>query len=332
VSGNACSGTLRSRMRGSGPWKARKYISEAVGNPETWYCCRGFIVTSQVRNVFDQYSQPENRLSHALAVALCEDPRLRRSFLRDIAGQDSAPERTWVVEQRLPGEPEQSEEEAERRGLPDLCIFAEEGWALAVESKVEAALSEDQLDRHRRTLQRRGFDKVGVLAITGKPGRLSPKQEAQHRRWTEIYDWTVHESKASQWARRLATYIETVERRMVEDEYLSEAALTHFSGISFDAEHPYTYQEGKRLLKLAMQELRKRKVLDKELGANLSGSGRSSITGTRRDGVWDFIPLKAARTAELFTNCSHLTLSIGTDRLWPIVTVPRRIKGDSGVA
>lgn len=34
-----------------------------------------------MRNLFDQYNQPENRLSHALAVCLDEDRRFLREFL-----------------------------------------------------------------------------------------------------------------------------------------------------------------------------------------------------------------------------------------------------------
>ena len=39
-----------------------------------------------MRNVFDQYSQPENRLTHALMTALHEDRGLLALFLREIAG------------------------------------------------------------------------------------------------------------------------------------------------------------------------------------------------------------------------------------------------------
>lgn len=39
-----------------------------------------------MRNLFDQYSQPENRLTHALMTALHEDRGLLALFLREIAG------------------------------------------------------------------------------------------------------------------------------------------------------------------------------------------------------------------------------------------------------
>ena len=39
-----------------------------------------------MRNIFDQYSQPEGRVTRALATALAEDRRLLLGFLRDVAG------------------------------------------------------------------------------------------------------------------------------------------------------------------------------------------------------------------------------------------------------
>jgi hypothetical protein len=44
-----------------------------------------------MRNLFDQYNQPENRLSHALAVCLSEDRRLLTRFLRWIDVEPSQP-------------------------------------------------------------------------------------------------------------------------------------------------------------------------------------------------------------------------------------------------
>ena len=35
-----------------------------------------------MRNIFDQYSQPENKLTHSLASCLYEDKRLLNSFLK----------------------------------------------------------------------------------------------------------------------------------------------------------------------------------------------------------------------------------------------------------
>ncbi|MDP3768947.1 MAG: hypothetical protein Q8S13_13100, partial [Dehalococcoidia bacterium] len=73
-----------------------------------------------MRNVFDQYNQPENRLSHALAVCLHEDRALLRGFLTWVGVKPPArAEELMVAEQSLPGDAPETEEQAERKGLPD---------------------------------------------------------------------------------------------------------------------------------------------------------------------------------------------------------------------
>ena len=83
---------------------------------------------------------------------------------------------------------------------------------------------------------------------------------------------------------RGAAYLEIAEVRLVDNAQLSEGALTMFSGFPFDDECPFTYLEGKRILGLAMGELRKRRDLQVQLGMNASRTGRGSITGGRGGG------------------------------------------------
>ena len=80
-----------------------------------------------MRNVFDQYSQPENRVTHALMTAINEDRKLLGLFLRDLVKviPPVNPRKLSVPEQQFPGEPEPREDELERRGIPDGWIFAE---------------------------------------------------------------------------------------------------------------------------------------------------------------------------------------------------------------
>jgi hypothetical protein len=95
-----------------------------------------------MRNIFDQYSQPENRLTHALAVCLSEDRRLLAAWLKWI-GQDPSTRaaKLTIVEQRLPGEFELRESAADGRGLPDIVIHDEAGWCVFIESKLESSLT-----------------------------------------------------------------------------------------------------------------------------------------------------------------------------------------------
>ena len=109
-----------------------------------------------MRNVFDQYTQPENRLTHSLACALDADPRLLRRFVKWTTGK-SAPSSLKIVEQQLPGEMELEEEGDERLGLPDAWIHDNDSWSLLIESKVASKLSFEQLKRHHRTAKSRGL-------------------------------------------------------------------------------------------------------------------------------------------------------------------------------
>ena len=119
-----------------------------------------------MRNLFDQYAQPENRLTHALLSCLSRDEKALKRFIAWTTGERITSTKLEVIEQSLPGEAAYlSEDEAERRGLPDGCIADGEGWALLIESKFAAAVKADQLRRHLRTAKRHGLDRVKPIAV-----------------------------------------------------------------------------------------------------------------------------------------------------------------------
>ena len=69
-----------------------------------------------MRNIFDQYSQPENRITNAFMTALNEDRKLLGDFLRELVGVNAPGEtqRLSVLEQQYPEEDD-----------PELCrIFS----------------------------------------------------------------------------------------------------------------------------------------------------------------------------------------------------------------
>ena len=57
-----------------------------------------------MRNIFDQYSQPENKLTHALACCLHEDGDLLREFAGWLSPRSVPEGRLRIVEQTLPHE------------------------------------------------------------------------------------------------------------------------------------------------------------------------------------------------------------------------------------
>src|SRR5665213_2610667 len=125
------------------------------------------IMEQVLRNVFDQYSQLENRVTHALLSALNHDRKMLSRFLRDFLGIDlpTDPRRLEVTEQSYPGETDTGEEIGSERGIPDGWIYSEtQKWCLVIESKVQARLSADQLKRHRRTASKLGYENIFILA------------------------------------------------------------------------------------------------------------------------------------------------------------------------
>jgi len=278
-----------------------------------------------MRNIFDQYTQPENRLTHALLGCLDADRPLLHRFLRWTVGNKPGG-RIHVYEQGFPGFPAAlAEEEAERRGLPDGCITNEKDWTLLIETKFAAPLTADQLRRHVRTARRHGLSGIRVLTLTVGPPPAHLPNEVIARPWTDIYQWFVRESPVSEWARRCAEYIEVAEERGVASQYLREGTLTMFSGVPYDSDNPYSYLSAKRLLGLLRAEVCSDARLRK-LGADIKRPGRSAITGREHQSVWDFIPLLHAKNADVFTQFPHLTMGIKDGSVGAHVTFPNGIK------
>jgi len=284
-----------------------------------------------MRNVFDQYSQPENRLTHALMTALHEDRVLLALFLREIAGVKPpvAATRLSVLVQQLPETPPVSEEESERRGIPDGWIYSiEEEWCVVVESKVLIRLGADQIERHRRMAQRLGFTRVFVLAITTEEAarqRVAGDERLKVLEWRDVYVW-LRSHHDRDWSRRTTEYLEVAEARMIMDQQFVRGALTRFSGVPFSDERPYTYLEAKRVLRLVMDELRGRKDLRERLKIDPRAPGRGSITGSKGHIVWDFLSLRGDADKS-FTSRPHLSIGIDTQCVSAMVTIPDKVEG-----
>lgn len=275
-----------------------------------------------MRNVFDQYDQPENRLTHALACALSEDPALLRRFLRWAAPvQPPARARLEVLEQRIPGEAVVDLDDDVRRGLPDMWIHDGDGWALLVESKVKSPIKTGQLRRHLATAKRHDFDRVGLLVLAANYGRHKPLEGVEYRLWEDVYAWLLKHRRRSPWAARVIDYMEIAESQMVAKEYLKVGNLTTFNGVHFDADNPYNYREAKRVLKLMMDALQARKDLEKGIETDPEGERRPAIKGRDMRSVWDFIPLVGA-DPDRFTAYPHVDVSLNQDGIEAAVILP----------
>lgn len=278
---------------------------------------------SSVRNIFDQYSQPENRLSHALATSLHEDPKLLRQFVRWVSGSQAPKGALYVLEQSRPGEFPANEEHTGQHGLPDLWIHNGADWSLVVECKVAATPRLDQLRAHQREADRRGQTVSTLLLTSRRPSFRIPK-DIQVRTWTELYSWLGKTSGGS-WSKALMDYMETLERRWAATGYLLEGTLTEFAGIDFDRDEPWNYREAKRLLKLLLDELRTRKNLATTLGIDLKAAGRPAITDDGRH-VWDFLKLKLANQAKTHTSYPHFNISLSDSTLGAYLSIPNGMR------
>ncbi len=282
----------------------------------------------KMRNIFDQYDQQENRLTHALICTLTNDKGLVLPFLRWLKGKNIPPLKNIHIGQQQPPGQEAKVEKEGAGSIPDACFFDDNGWALVVESKVQAGISEinDQLQKHRRTSARYGYENARVVLIAvDRP--LKPLPDGMHYvQWKEVYQWFVKRSKMSDWAKRLVEYMQVFEANMIDHDYNIRGTLTMFSGFHFDEEHPYTYHEGKRLIRLMGQEFRKNKRLVRELGLDPKGKGRPAITRGEGGAVWDFITLKKAK-GTTSTAYPHATIGIKPGGASVAITVPNGLKG-----
>jgi hypothetical protein len=107
-----------------------------------------------------------------------------------------------------------------------------------------------------------------------------------------------------------------------------KGTITMFTGIPFGQDNPYSYREAKRVLGLAMDDLRPSEKLAKQFDIDKSSSGRSSITGKDGIRVWDFLKLNRAAESANFTEFPHLTFAIHQTYSNAIITVPNGIRSE----
>jgi hypothetical protein len=276
-----------------------------------------------MRNIFDQYDQPENRLTHALFCTLFHERKLILPFLKWLGLRNVPPlAQLQLAQQSVPG---QSSETANGdTGLPDLCVYTDDGWGVFFEMKVQSKLTTGQLRRHAATVKRYGFDTPTIVAVTVEPIARKLPEETISVEWRQLYSWFAQRTADSFWARELVRYMEVFEENSIGSEYQVRGTITMFNGLRFDADHPFHYREAKRLIRLLGDELQSRGDLQETLGVDAEGARRPAITNDT--GVWDFLPLELAR-GHSFVKFPHLTLVIRPKVAIAAATVPNGISG-----
>ncbi len=258
---------------------------------------------------------------------LDQDRTLLSSFLTWLGvGGIPSKQGLSITQQQVPGVVQDDAETLDRRGLPDAAIFDAGGFAVLFECKVQARISLDQLERHRSTARRNGYEFpwIVVISVDKFPDELPNR--VLSKTWQEVFSWFNRQSEKSFWGSQLVDYMKTFERKMLTSEYQIRGTITVFDGLRFNDSNPYTYREGKRLIRLLGDLLQSRSDLQ-ALGVDPTGSRRTAITGQGTDMVWDFLPLKAARHAMNFTDYPHLTMGISREKATAALTVPNGVKG-----
>lgn len=278
-----------------------------------------------MRNVFDQYEQPENRLTHALLCSLDADRRLLSAFVRWVSGTARATGNLDVLEQTLPGDAVSAADDGDRRGIPDGCISDGTGWALLIESKLTNRWEPDQLRRHRASAERHELVHITILCLTVGRSTQTVPPGCVAKTWSEVYAWLHRHAAASEWARRCQEYFEVIEAQLIERNGLAGGAITMFAGIPFDEERPYSYAQAKRVLGLLRTRLLDDEALKRDLRIDAANPGRGAITGTKGRHVWDFLGFLGAQGEGAFTRYPHLTLGVSDDRLEAMLTVPNDV-------
>ena len=277
-----------------------------------------------MRNIFDQYTQPENRLTHSFVSCLYEDKKLVRSFIKKFCPKFFNKKSILTIDQQtLPGIGTLKTDEKQKKGLPDAIIYSEDR-CLIIESKISSSLTRNQLLRHENTIKKKGIDKILGISITVDLIKNINLNNWIHLTWNQIYNWVYNETENSKWAKRLLEYFNVAENKMVEDEYLTEGSITEFTGINFNENNPYSYLEAKRLLKLLIKKVRQNKILGKELNADLYGKGRGGI---KKGNVWDYLTFKYSPKVMYFTDEPHLTIGFTEKHVAGDLTIPYGIKG-----
>lgn len=278
-----------------------------------------------VRNLFDQYGQLENRMTHALAQVLVRDQTLLHKFVRFTVGI-SPPQQFLVLScQVSPGEQRQSvdEEEAERRGIPDLWIWnGPDAWALVCECKVTATPTQGQLQRHVARARRLGFKAIQLLVITTDESRPSVVPTRMNGaavawiNWAQLFAFFGRHRQENQLITEFLNYVRVVEGQLMAEGYAGPP-LTTFTGIPFGPDHPYTTTEAIVLLRALMAGFRKRLSASSALPINIAI--RRHVIAVH---PWDAIGFRFADLERPLNEYPHLTVGIDDKKAHLALTLP----------
>lgn len=277
------------------------------------------MLVPELPNLFDQYSQYENRVTNALLQTFASSHRLTRTFLADCVGMRCrAHDVLEMSTQKRPGgkgdrgEGEGASRQDEGKTVPDGWIVNDRaGWVVVIESKIAVrAVRADQLLGHLRAA--RGYGERHLLVLT--PDRQEPPEIHTLRRrfphlrwlpWTVVHGWIVRQARRERRGSATRLLLRNLKEYLEMDERLSD-----FQGIDFS--EGYDLRRAKAILKILMDALRPDV---QRLYPKLTG-GRGNLFASR-GAMWDCFGVVPKFTGDL-----HLTLSIGPQEFQVGLVVP----------
>ena len=256
--------------------------------------------------LYDQYSNDENRLTHALLHTIGSSSLLLSRFLKNIIGisYNLSGGIFEISTQKIPNT-HGDNDQAKVESIPDAWIInKQKGIGIAIEVKdIKNNIRISQLTKHATRIQ--NYKKQYLLVITPdlkRPVKIYALKRKEQKKlnvvwcsWDEIYRWLskLQKSKLSKLKKE-----EFLLKSM--QEYLDRRReVLGFQGIKF--ENGFDVNEAKIILNAEMEELEQFvKKTFKDLVLR-----RPAITTFSLESVWDCFGVKDGFTSDL-----HLTIGI----------------------
>ncbi len=193
------------------------------------------MMQSKLRNLFDQYHQPENQVTNALLQTLETSDELKKRFFEKFVRIPLKRNSKITLQcQKIPGEDENKPTTS--GSVPDgLITDAENSIAVAIESKIgQDAINEKQLIKHLQGIKE--YKTHCLLVITPdaeQPKKLDgsnlDKEKIVWHSWQEIYEWVKQEiQNFSQDGKNSDTATKYLLKNL--GGFMSDKGLTRFDG------------------------------------------------------------------------------------------------------
>ena len=277
---------------------------------------------NRLHPLYDQYSNQENRLTHALLHSIGSSEWLLCRFLKYIIGYEiSLTGETYEISTQKTPFSYGDENQEDIESIPDAWIVDENsrlGIVIEVKDR-KNSLSLSQLRSHANKVKNYKYPYLLVITPDLKlPKKITDLEQKENERlhivwrsWDEIYRWLINLNIPKSSQRTKDQFLVTSMREYLE----RRREVLGFQGIYFPS--GFNVLEAKAILNAEMEELKSNVT---ELYKNLD-KRRPAITTFSQESVWDCFGSEEGFTADL-----HLTLGMHEKSHHIALTVPNSAK------